>query len=153
MSDVTTDTTLIVKGLIPPRRKKRDAIYDEYLNLHRKAKNILLKIERGDLQKHIPLIALIETVCVVARLTNNDESVELALSFVSQNSELYSDAYLLEKAIEIGMRTKASGFDVVFMSCAEVTGSILITDDKGMYEKAIDYGLEAIFLRELNEEL
>ena len=47
MSDVTTDTTLIVKGLIPPRRKKRDAIYDEYLNLHRKAKNILLKIERG----------------------------------------------------------------------------------------------------------
>ena len=37
MSDVTTDTTLIVKGLIPPRRKKRDAIYDEYLNLHRKA--------------------------------------------------------------------------------------------------------------------
>ena len=33
MSDVTTDTTLIVKGLIPPRRKKRDAIYDEYLNL------------------------------------------------------------------------------------------------------------------------
>ncbi len=51
------------------------------------------------------------------------------------------------------MRTKASGFDVVFMSCAEVTGSILITDDKGMYEKAIDYGLEAKFLRELNEEL
>ena len=60
------------------------------------------------------MIALIETVCVVARLTNDDESVELALSFVSQNSELYSDAYLLEKAI--------------------------------------DYGLEAKFLRELNEE-
>jgi predicted nucleic acid-binding protein len=61
--------------------------------------------------------------------------VELALSFVSQNSELYSDAYLLEKAIEIGRITKASGFDVVFMSCAEVTSSILITDDKGMYKK------------------
>ena len=47
MSDVTTDTTLIVKGLIPPRRKKRDAIYDEYLNLHRKAKNILLRLRGG----------------------------------------------------------------------------------------------------------
>lgn len=110
MIDVTTDTTVIVKGLIPPRRKKRDAIYDY-------------------------------------------ESVKLALSFVSQNSELYSDAYLLEKAMEIGMRTKASGFDVVFMSCTEVTGSILITDDKGMYEKARDYGLDAEFLRDLNEEL
>jgi hypothetical protein len=30
---------VIVKGLIPPRRKKRDAIYDEYLNLHRKARD------------------------------------------------------------------------------------------------------------------
>lgn len=115
MSDVTTDTTVIVKGLIPPRRKKKDEIYDEYLNLHRKAKNILLKIERGIYNNHIPLISLIETVCVVARLTNDYESVELALSFVSQNSELYSDAYLLEKAR--------------------------------------DYGLEAKFLRELNEEL
>jgi len=37
--------------------------------------------------------------------------------------------------MEIGMRTKASGFDVVFMSCVEVTGSILITDDKGMDKK------------------
>jgi predicted nucleic acid-binding protein len=55
--------------------------------------------------------------------------------------------------MEIGMRTKASGFDVVFMSCAEVTDSILITDDKGMYEKARDYGLDAEFLRDLNEEL
>lgn len=139
MSDVTTDTTVLVKGLIPPRRKKRDVIHDEYLNLHRKAKEVLLKIERGIYKNHIPLIALIETVCVVARLTNDYESVELALSFASQNSELYSDAYLLEKAIEIGMRTKASGFDVVFMSCAEVTGAILITDDKGMYEKAREW--------------
>ncbi len=153
MSDVTTDTTVLVKGLIPPRRKKRDAIYDEYLNLHRKAKDVLLKIESGVYKNHIPLIALIETVCVVARLTNDHESVELALSFASQNSELYPDAYLLEKAIEVGMRTKASGFDVVFMSCAEVTDSILITDDKGMYEKARVYGLEAKFLRDLNEEL
>jgi len=31
MVDVTTDTTVIVKGLIPPRRKKRDAIYIQML--------------------------------------------------------------------------------------------------------------------------
>ena len=30
MIDVTTDTPMIVKGLIPPRRKKGDAIHDEY---------------------------------------------------------------------------------------------------------------------------
>jgi predicted nucleic acid-binding protein len=49
---------------------------------------------------------------------------------VSQNSRVYSDVYLLERSIEIGVRTKASGFDVVFMACAEETGSMLITDDK-----------------------
>jgi len=99
MIDVTTDTTLIVKGLIPPRRKKRDAIYDEYLNLYRKAKNILHKIERGSYKNHIPLIALIETVCVVARLTNDDESVELALSFVSQNSERNCIAHFKQSSL------------------------------------------------------
>jgi hypothetical protein len=52
MIDVTADTTVIVKGLIQPRRKKSDTIYEEYLNLHRKAKNILLKIESGIYKNH-----------------------------------------------------------------------------------------------------
>jgi len=150
--DVTTDTTILVKGLVPPRRKIKDELYEEYLHSHKRAKEILLKIERGVYRNHIPLIALIETTCVVARLTNDNESVKLALSFVSQNSEMYSDAYLLEKSIEIGIKTKASGFDVTFMACAEVTGSTLITDDRKMYEKALDYGLEVKFLREWSSE-
>ena len=65
------------------------------------------------------MLALVETSCVASRLTDDDESADLALSFVSQNSRLYSDADLLDRSIEIGKRTKASGFDVVFMACAE----------------------------------
>jgi len=149
-TDVTTDTTVLVKGMIPPRRRIKDELYEEYLNLHRKAKEILLKIEKGVYKNHIPLIALIETACVVARMTNDDESAKLALSFVSQNSNLYSDAYLLERSIDIGVETKASGFDVIFMACADVTDSVLMTDDRKMYEKANDYGLEVMFLREVD---
>jgi len=35
------------------------------------------------------------------------------------------------------------------MACAEENGSILITDDRKMYERADDYGLYVKFLRDL----
>ena len=54
----------------------------------------------------------------------------------------------LKRSIEIGIKTKASGFDVIFMACADMTGSLLITDDRKMYEKSIEFGLEATLLRE-----
>ena len=63
--------------------------------------------------------------------------------------KFYGDAYLLERSIEVGIITKASGFDVIFMACAEETGSTLITDDRKMDEKARHYGLDVIFLRDL----
>nr|QEK15710.1 type II toxin-antitoxin system VapC family toxin [Thermococcus aciditolerans] len=61
---------------------------------------------------------------------------------------LYSDVYLLETAIDLGITTKASGFDVLFLACAMMTNSKLITDDKKMYDKAVDAGINAELLRE-----
>jgi predicted nucleic acid-binding protein len=61
--------------------------------------------------------------------------------------KLYPDVYLLERSIEIGKETKASGFDVLFMACAEMNGSLLLTDDRKMFEKSSEYGLEVNFLR------
>ncbi len=149
VTNVTTDTSVIIKGLIPPRRRKKDQLYETQLDLHLRSREIMSLIESGEYVNHIPLLALVETSCVVSRLTDDDESADLALSFVSQNSRLYSDADLLDRSIEIGKRTKASGFDVVFMACAEENGSILITDDRKMYERADDYGLYVKFLRDL----
>lgn len=145
---VTIDTSVIVKGLVPPRRRKRDQLFESQLELHLRCREILLKTESGEYINNIPLLALIETACVVSRLSD-EKRADLALSFVSQNSRVYSDVYLLERSIEIGLRTKASGFDVVFMACAEETGSMLITDDRKMYERANDYGLDVRFLRDL----
>lgn len=145
---VTTDTSVMIKGLVPPRRRKKDQLYETQLGLHLRSREILSKIESGEYINHIPMLALIETACVVSRLSD-EERADLALSFVSQNSRLYSDAYLLERSIEVGKRTMASGFDVVFMACAEETGSTLITDDRKMYERANDYGMDVRFLREL----
>ncbi|ASJ13519.1 hypothetical protein A3L14_06100 [Thermococcus thioreducens] len=60
---------------------------------------------------------------------------------------MYSDVYLLETAIDLGITTKASGFDVLFLACAERADAKLITDDKKMYEKAVKAGIRAELLR------
>ncbi len=91
--NVTTDTSVLIKGLVPPRRRLKDQIFSEQLDLHLRSTEILNKVERGDYSK------------------------------------LYPDLYLLKRAIEIGKNTKASGFDVLFIACAEASGSILFTDD------------------------
>jgi len=147
-SRVTTDTTVLVRGLVPPRRKRHDVIFEEYLRLHTSASEVLRRIEQGEYQNHIPLLALIETACVVSRLTNDPESASLSVSFVSSHAKLYDTADLLERSIEIGIASKASGFDVIFMACADVTGSQLITDDRKMYERARESGIDTTLLRE-----
>jgi len=144
---VTLDTSVIVKALVPPRRRKRDELYEAQLDLHLRSREFFLKIESGEYSNHIPIIALIETACVVSRLSD-EARADLALDFLSRNSRFYSDGYLLERSIEIGIETKASGFDVLFMACAEKTNSKLITDDRKMQERANDYGLDVIFLRD-----
>lgn len=147
-SRVTTDTTVLVRGLVPPRRKRQDVISEEYIRLHSRASEVLRRIELGEYQNHIPLLALIETACVVSRLTNDPESASLSVSFVSSHAKLYDTADLLERSIEIGIASKASGFDVIFMACADITGSLLITDDRKMYEKARESGIDTTLLRE-----
>ena len=147
-TNVTVDTSVIVKALVPPRRKKQDKLFDLQRELHLSCRDVLLKTESGEYANHIPLLALIETACVVSRLSDTQRA-GLALTFLGQNSRFYGVAYLMERSIRIGMRTKASGFDVVFMACAEETGSILITDDRKMYDRANDYGLDVIFVRDV----
>ena len=138
-TNITCDTTVIIKGFVPPKRRKHDEIYQEQLRLHNIAKEILRKIELGEYKLCIPLIAFIETACVISRLTNDEESVKLALSFLWQYAHAYPDMILFDKAINIGIKTKASGFDVLFLACAEFTNSTLITDDKKQFEKAKKY--------------
>ncbi len=41
------DTTIIVKGLVPPRRKKKDELYEEQVKLHTIAGNLLKNVEEG----------------------------------------------------------------------------------------------------------
>jgi hypothetical protein len=59
-SRVTTDTTVLIRGLVPPRRRSKDALSDEYIRLHTRASEVLRRIEQEEYQNYIPLLALIE---------------------------------------------------------------------------------------------
>jgi len=82
-TDATTDTSVLIKGIVPPRRKIRDRLYDEQLRHHLKSKKILRKVEAKVDANHVSLVALIETSPVISRLTDDTESVSQAISFVA----------------------------------------------------------------------
>ena len=52
---VTTDTSVLVKGLVPPRRRVKDRLFTEQLNLHLRSSEILKKVEHGEYSNHVPL--------------------------------------------------------------------------------------------------
>lgn len=46
------------------------------------------------------------------------------------------DIELLDEAVSIAAKTTISGFDIIFITCAKITDSVLITDDKRMHDAA-----------------
>jgi len=148
-TDVVLDTSVLVKGFLPPLRRKRDEIYYRQLSLHLKAKQLLKKAQSGEFTLHEPVIALVETSTVLWRLSKSERIVDVGIEFLETYSLFYSDVYLMEDAMKIGRETGASGFDVLFLACAKRANAKLITDDKKMYEKAVKGGIEAELLREL----
>ncbi len=149
MNNVTLDTTVLAKGLIPPRRIKKDSIYEEQFKLYITARSIIREIETKESVMNIPSIALIEIAAVAARLTGKENRGILSSDYVRKHGNVLGDIYLLDEAINIAAKTKISGFDSVFIACAKITASTLITDDKKMYESAVKIGIDAKLLRNI----
>ncbi len=144
------DTTVLVKALVEPRRAKDDKILEEQLRLHKIAFSIVADIQKGKNKLCVPSIAIIETAAVVSRLTGSREIGKESADFVTGLSDsIIYDIELLDEAVEIATKTKASGFDVVFLACSRLTKSTLITDDIGMYEVAISIGIPSKLLRRM----
>ncbi|MFH0862759.1 MAG: type II toxin-antitoxin system VapC family toxin [Candidatus Altiarchaeota archaeon] len=146
---VTLDTTVLIKGIIPPRRRKMDSILEQQLRLHQKAGSIFGAVESGKDALYIPSVGLVEVAAVAARLTGKTDYGIQACDYVRAHGTIVYDSLILEDAISIGAKTRISGFDSVFIACAKATDSTLITDDKGMHEAASKAGIDSRLLREI----
>lgn len=147
--EYTLDTTILAKGIIPPRRTKKDALFAEEQRLHNLAKSILTKIESKQSVMNIPTVAIIETAAVARRLTGKEERGIQAADYVRAHGNIIYDIIVIDKAIEIAAKTGVSGFDALFIACAVVTNSVLVTDDKKMFDAAIEIGVSAPLLRDI----
>lgn len=145
--NVTLDTTVLAKGLIPPRRRKRDIIYKEQFRLHIIAKSMIGEVENKETTMYIPSAAVVEIAAVGARLTGKEEKGLQVSDFVREHGNIVYDIDLLSEAVDIASKTKISGFDSIFIACAKITNSTLITDDKRMFDASIRVGIEAKLLR------
>ena len=149
MNNITLDTTVLAKGIIPPRRRKKDAIYEEQFRLYTLAKSIIREVEDKESVMNIPSVAIVEIAAVGARLTGKEERGIQASDFVREYGNIIYDIDLLYEAVRTASKTKISGFDSIFITCAKVTNSTLITDDKKMHNAAVKVGVKAKLLRDM----
>ena len=146
----TMDTSFAVKGLILPRRKKRDEIFEQQQKMFNLARSYLDRVRSKEVEMFLPAIALVETGIVVSRITNNEEDSQRAVSFLRRSaSHIFYDHEILEEAISFGIKTKASGYDTMFLTVAELSGSELLTDDSLQHRIALSRGVVSHLLREM----
>ncbi len=146
---LTLDTSVLAKAIFPPRRRKIDSIYKEQLRLHTIAKSVLKEIEDKISVMCIPSVAIIEIAAVGARLTGKEIRGIQASDYIKEQGDIYYDLRLLDESVKVAATTMASGFDSVFITCAKITNSTLITDDRGMYRAAQGIGIKAKLLRDM----
>ncbi|MDD5204296.1 MAG: PIN domain-containing protein [Desulfobacterales bacterium] len=150
MVSYTIDTSFAVKGMIPPRRRKQDDVLEQQQRMYAVARSYLDKVKRGEAEMYIPAIALVESGIVVSRITNNEEDSRGAVSFLRWNaSRVFYDHELLDEAITLGIQIKASGYDTIFLTVAEKSGSELLTDDSLQHRIAVSRGIPSHLLREM----
>lgn len=146
---ITLDTTVLAKGLIPPRRRKRDIIYEEQFRLHTIAKSMIGEVENKESVMNTPSVAIVEIAAVGARLTGEKEKGIEVSDFVKEHGKILYDIDFLDEAVNIASSTKISGFDSIFIACAQLTDSTLITDDRKMFNAAVKIGVKAKLLRNI----
>ena len=150
MNILTLDTTALANALFPPRRRKNDSIYEEQFRLHTIAKSILSEIENKQSVMNVPSVAIVEIAAVGARLTGKDERGLQASDYVREHGNIIYDVDFLDESVIIAAKTKISGFDSIFIACAKIANSTLITDDRKMHEAAIKVGVNSKLLRDMS---
>lgn len=101
------DTTVLIKAIFPPRRKKKDAVYEEQLRLH--AVKIMKSIEGGADTMALPFLALVETAAVGARSTGQAGLGKEAVSYVRSHATFLSDIMIHDESVDVPVKRRRAG--------------------------------------------
>jgi len=142
------DSSVVLKALLPPPRNLKEEIPKRELKTHEKCRFILETIEEKRIETHSPAVIVVEVAGVIRRITGDEYRASIASDTIKNNFILHYDGEILEKAREVATLTGASGFDAYFIATARLLGLPLVTDDKGMYLRAKELGIDSLLVRE-----
>ena len=80
------DSSVLIKALVPPRKRKEDDNYRQRMLLHTRALNIFEDVVHKKISMCIPSVVLIEVGAVVSRITNNENDAKEAVAKVRMHS-------------------------------------------------------------------
>jgi predicted nucleic acid-binding protein len=145
----TIDSSVIVKGILKPMRKKQDKILEEQTRLYGIASSIMDEINKGENELVIPNVAIVEVAAVVSRLTGIKDSGIHTANLITSIAVVINESDVLKECIDIAAETKISGFDSIFIACAKAANSVLITDGRKMHEAATKAVVKSKLLRNM----
>lgn len=105
----TIDSSVIIKGMLKPRRKKQDEILKEQVRLHKVASSIMDCVNSGEAELTIPNVAIVEVASVASRLTGLKEVGINAANFIKGIATVVNENDILIDCIDIASSTKLSG--------------------------------------------
>lgn len=129
--ELTLDSSVIIKGMIPP--KKKDEKSGERMMKFETANTYMILLFSGKIIGFIPSCVLIEVGAVSSRLTGSKEFGITLTRKIEEVCKVLYDVEILDNAIEVSAQYKASGFDNLLLTCAILTNTPLFTDDRKLH--------------------
>jgi len=133
---IVLDASVIIDSLLPK-------MGDRY----KKSCELLEIITKSGIAVYAPRILKIELASVLSR----KKDAKVVRRFVDElisEIELISEEKLIEIAYRLAFVVKGRAVDLYYITTSELTGSMLITNDKIMADNAEKCGIEAYYLIE-----
>jgi len=133
---IVVDTSVYIDALF---------VFDEHR--YELMKNFFRIVQNEGLKVVEPEVFKIELIGQLVRRTKKDEALKIYNSIISRVN-IVNVEKLRELTFSIASETGCRAIDSYFIATAELTNSILITNDKVMVKNAKKYGIEAYYLIE-----
>ncbi len=128
---IVVDTSVWVDLFIPKNRARSD--------LAEKAFEV---IEKKGIEIYAPKLFVVELISMMKRLAGK------VPTNVFEKINLLDEVVIFETAKDVALKVHPRAADAYFIATANLTNSILVTNDKVMANNAKKYGIEAYYLIE-----
>ena len=146
-TNIVLDTSVVAKSITTPPKHLPKNIYERELETRGKIHVILDILRENSFKVFYPKSGIVEAASVLKRSGMMKEQIQNILESLHNTFIIIDENKIYGKALEIALLTAPSGFDTYFLALALLTGSLLITDDKGMASHAEKLNINHILVR------